>query len=156
MEALDQLAANLTAPQNKVGCGAMKELEVISQTSDRVYSYFDHFLALLDHPNSYVRNRAMVLTAQNARWDGEGKLDRELDRYLAHILDEKPITARQCVQNLSHILAAKPHLAPKVRAALEGADFTRYPDSMTPLLQRDAIKILKQIDAISETDGNEQ
>ena len=156
MEELEQLVSNLTAPKNKVGCGAMKELETISQASSQVYSYFDRFLALLAHPNSYVRNRALVLTAQNARWDGEGKLDRALDRYLAHILDEKPITARQCVQNLSHILAAKPHLAPKIRAALEGADFTRYPGSMAPLLQRDAIKILKQIDAISEIDRNEQ
>ena len=156
MEELEQLVSNLTAPKNKVGCGAMKELETISQASSQVYSYFDRFLALLAHPNSYVRNRALVLTAQNARWDREGKLDRALDRYLVHILDEKPITARQCVQNLSHILTAKPHLSPKVRAALEGADFTRYPDSMAPLLQRDAIKILKQIDAISETDRNEQ
>ena len=156
MEELDRLASNLTAPQNKVGCGAMKELEALSQVSDQVYPYFDRFLALLDHPNSYVRNRALTLTARNARWDGEGKLDRELDRYLAHILDEKPITARQCVQNLSHILAAKPYLAPKIRAALEGADFTRYPDSMAPLLQRDAIKVLKKIDAISEKDRNEQ
>lgn len=156
MEELDQLVSELTAPQNKVGCGAMKELEAISQASDQVYPYFDRFLALLDHPNSYVRNRALVLTAQNARWDGEGKLDRALDRYLAHILDEKPITARQCVQNLSHILTAQPHLASRVRAALEEADFTRYPDSMAPLLQRDALKILKQIDAISEIDRNEQ
>lgn len=31
MEELDQLVSNLTAPKNKVGCGAMKELETISQ-----------------------------------------------------------------------------------------------------------------------------
>lgn len=156
MGELDQLVANLTAPVNKVGCGAMRELAAIAQTSDQAYPYFDRLLALLDHPNSLVRNRALTLAAQNARWDGEGKLDRDLDHYLSHINDDKPITARQCIQNLSHILAAKPHLAPKIRKALEGADFTRYPDSMAPLLQRDAIKILKQIDAISEIDRNEQ
>lgn len=155
MGELDQLVSNLSTSQNKVGCGAMKELEVLSRASNRVYEYFDIFLALLDHPNSFVRNRALTLVAQNARWDGEGKLDRELERYLAHILDGKPITARQCIQNLSHILAAKPQLASKVRAALEGADFTRYPDSMTPLLQRDAVQIIKQIDAISEIDRDE-
>ena len=156
MEALERLVDSLTSPQPKAGCGAMRELEDISLVSPRAYLYFDRFLALLDHPNSYVRNRALALTARNTRWDVEGKLDRALDRYLAHILDEKPITARQCVQNLRGILDAKPYLAPQVRAALEEADFTRYPDSMAPLLQRDAVKILKQIDAISETDRNEQ
>lgn len=150
MEEMEQLVAKLTFPQNKIAYGAFRELEARSQRSDEVYPYFDTFCAMLDDPNSYVRTRGLVLAAQNARWDWEEKLEAVLDAYLAHVTDEKPITARQCIQNLSAVLTAKPELGPRIRKALEQADFSRYPDSMSPLLQQDAIKILKQIDQIDQ------
>ena len=103
---------------------------------------------MLEDENSLVRNRGLALIAHNTRWDTAGKLDGVLNIYLAHILDEKPITARQCVQNLSHIVAARPALVPKIRTVLEDADFSVYPDSMAPLLEKDRVKILKQMDKI--------
>lgn len=148
MDSTAELVANLRSPENKTAYGALKELTARSQASDQVYPFFDEFVSLLEHENSLVRNRGLVLMAHNARWDAAGKLDYALDAYLIHILDEKPITARQCIQNLSHILTAEPTLAPKIRAALEAADFSVYPDSMTPLLEKDRIKILKKIDKI--------
>lgn len=150
MEEIEQLVAKLTFPQTKIAYGAFKELEALSQRSDEIYPYFDTFCAMLDAPNSYVRTRGLVLAAQNARWDREEKLEPILDAYLAHVTDEKPITARQCIQNLSAILMAKPKLSPRIRKVLEQADFSQYPDSMSPLLQQDAIKILKQIDQIHQ------
>jgi len=148
MDSTAELVANLRFPENKAAYAALKELTARSRHSDQVYSYFDEFAAMLEDSNSLVRNRGLVLIAENARWDDSGKLKGILDQYLCHILDEKPITARQCIQNLSHILAAKPGLASKIRAALEAADFSVYPDSMSPLLEKDRIKILKQIDKI--------
>lgn len=144
-----QMVSALTCPLDKTAYGALKELIVLSQQSDQVYQHFDHFMSMLDDPNSYVRSRGLALMAHNAHWDSAGKLeDGALDAYLAHILDDKPITARQCIQNLRCILEAKPALAPAIEAALEGADFSRYPDSMSPLLMKDAAKILKQIAAL--------
>lgn len=148
MTEVQELVAALRFPQNSVAYGALKELTALSQDSDYVYFFFDDFCAMLEDPNSYVRNRGLVLMAQNARWDMDGKLDRTLDAYLAHVTDEKPITARQCIQNLSHVVRAKPMLAPRIRAALEAADFSRYPDSMSSLLEKDRMEILKQISAI--------
>lgn len=148
MDSTTELVANLRFPDNKVAYSALKELTSRSQTSDQVYPFFDEFVAMLGDENSLVRNRGLALISQNARWDTAGKLDWALDAYLAHILDERPITARQCVQNLSHILSAKPALAPKIRISLEAADFSLYPDSMVPLLEKDRIKILKQVDKI--------
>ena len=136
---------NLRFSQDKVAYAALKELTAQSLDTDRVYPFFDEFVSMLEEKNSLVRNRGLVLIAQNARWDIDRKLDKALNTYLAHILDEKPITARQCVQNLSHIVTARPDLAPKIRTALENADFSAYPDSMTSLLEKDRSKILKQI-----------
>ena len=148
MDSTKELVANLRFPQNKVAYAALKELIARSQTSNQVYHFFDEFVSLLEDENSLVRNRGLALVAHNARWDTAGKLDGVLNIYLAHILDERPITARQCVQNLSHIVAARPALVPKIRTALEDADFSVYPDSMAPLLEKDRVKILKQMDKI--------
>lgn len=149
MGTINQLVANLTFPQNKVAYAAMKELEALSKQSDQVYPYFETFLSMLDDPNSYVRSRGIILLAQNARWDREGKLDWAIDAYLVHITDEKPITARRCIQSLKLILDAKPELGMKIRTALEQADFSGYPDSMSPLLEKDRLAILKQINRSS-------
>lgn len=146
MERVQMLVANLTAPQSQIGYAALKELESLSLASDQIYPYFDAFSAMLDSGNSYVRNRALVLLARNARWDREGKMNRVLDAYLAHVTDEKPITARQCIRGLGDIFSARPELAPRIRAALQEADFSPYPDSMSPLLERDRIQVLKQMD----------
>lgn len=151
MEEVQQWVEQLTAPQPKIGYAALLALVEWSGRSDQVFPYLDQFFAMLDSPNSYVRTRGLILIAKNARWDTAGRVERGLDTYLAHITDEKPITARQCIQSLADLLAAKPNLARNIRAALESADFSRYPDSMSPLLQKDAIKRLKQIDAILET-----
>ena len=106
---------------------------------------------MLASPNSYARTKGLVLNAKNAKWDANGNVTRELDCDLTHITGEKPIAARQCIQSLSDILAAKPNLAAKIWAALESADFSRYPDSMYPLLQKDVIERLKRIDAILQS-----
>lgn len=145
MDPVEELVQNLRFPQDKVAYAALKELIARSQATDQVYSFFDEFVTMLEDENSLLRNRGLALIAHNARWDIGGKLDGVLDAYLAHILDEKPITARQCVQNLSYIVAARPDLASKIRTALEYEDFSVYPDSMAPLLEKDRITILKQI-----------
>lgn len=43
---------------------------------------------------------AISILAANARWDREGKFDALLDKFLSHVTDVKPITARQCVAAL--------------------------------------------------------
>ena len=145
MREISQLVASLRAPGSRDAYGALKELTARSAQSDQVYSFFDDFAAMLDDPNSYVRTRGLTLVARNARWDVSGKLESILDAYLAHVTDEKPITARQCIQHLEYILDAQPQLAPRIRMALEEADFSSCQDSMSPLLQKDALHILNLI-----------
>lgn len=116
-----------------------------SRRSDCWYSYFDEFAALLEHKNSLVRNRAIAILAANARWDRENRFDALIGAFLAHITDEKPITARQCVQALPEIAAAKPELIQRMHTALENADLSGYKDSMRPLLLKDIIDTLKKL-----------
>ena len=99
--------------------------------------------------DSLVRNRAISILAANARWDKDGKFDLLLDEFLSHVTDVKPITARQCVAALPEIAEAKPNLIPRIRAALEQADLSGYPDSMQPLVLKDIVAALQKMERFS-------
>lgn len=68
-----------------------------------------------------------------------------IDRYLKHITDVKPITARQCIKLLPMIAGDKPELKNDILSALHKADISVYDDSMRPLVYKDIQKALKEI-----------
>lgn len=55
----------------------------------------DDLRDMLDSVNPYIRTRALILIASNAKWYVDYKLDEIIDAYLKHITDVKQITARQ-------------------------------------------------------------
>lgn len=144
MEQSDFLA-RLTDKNAACACEFADQVVRESRESDCWYPYFDEALGLLSHKNSLVRNRAIEILAANARWDAPCKLDTAIDAFLAHVTDEKPITARQCIKALPEIAAAKPQLITQIRAALEKADLTGYRDSMQGLILKDMISVLREL-----------
>ncbi|MDD3253008.1 MAG: hypothetical protein PHV18_10640 [Lachnospiraceae bacterium] len=64
------------------------------------------------------------------------------------ISDEKPITARQLIQNLSVLAEAKPSLKKKILHELQTADVSFYKDSMRPLVENDIREAIQQISAL--------
>ena len=77
------------------------------------------------------------ILAANAQWDDDNRFDAIISDYLAHVMDEKPITARQCIKALAQIGVAKPQYIPRILLCLHEADLSRYKDSMRPLIERD-------------------
>lgn len=144
----DSIIQKLTSKNDKYSCAFADKVIAESKDSDIWYEYFDEVASLLSHPKSLVRNRALYILAANAQWDDENRFDAVLDEYLSHITDEKPITARQCINALAEVGAAKPRYIPKILSCLETADLSKYKDSMRPLIEKDiaeTVKILKQI-----------
>ena len=92
---------------------------------------------MLDHPKSLVRNRALYILAANAQWDEENRFDSIISDFLAHVTDEKPITARQCIKSLAQIGLAKPQYTSMILSYLHNADLSKYKDSMRPLIEKD-------------------
>ena len=142
---IDACIARLTGKDAKDAYAFTQQIAEESRASDAWYPCFDRFAELLRHKNSLVRNRAIAILAANARWDKERKFDALLDEFLSHVTDVKPITARQCVAALPEIAEAKPELIPRIRAALEQADLSGYPDSMQPLVLKDIVAALQKI-----------
>ncbi|WP_312441038.1 hypothetical protein [Lacrimispora sp.] len=40
----------------------------------------------------------ITLIAANAKWDRDNRIDEIIDELLRHVMDEKPVTARQCIK----------------------------------------------------------
>ena len=133
----DEIAAMLTAKDDKYACALADKIISESRETDEWYEYFDDFASLLDHPKSLVRNRVLHILAANAQWDEENRFDAILFGFLTHITDEKPITARQCVKALAQVGLAKPQFIPRILSCLESAELSKYKDSMRPLIEKD-------------------
>ena len=146
MSYIQDLVDGLMNSDNKQGYQCLKQLESESKESDSVYKFFDIFVEMLDNVDYYVRTRAIILIAANAKWDIDYKIDEIIDKYLKHIMDDKPITARQCIKALPLIVEYKRDLKETVINALHKADSSKYKESMQALVVKD---IQKSLDIIS-------
>ncbi|MGI6195579.1 MAG: SufBD protein [Eubacteriales bacterium] len=140
-----EIAAMLTAKDDKYACALADKIISESQETDEWYEYFDDVASLLDHPKSLVRNRVLHILAANAQWDEENRFDAILSDFLTHITDEKPITARQCVKALAQVGLAKPQYIPRILSCFQEADLSKYKDSMRPLMERDMTETKKAL-----------
>lgn len=145
MESVSELIERLYSKDNKAAYQALQILESESEKSNAVYKFFDRFAEMIENSNSYIRTRGIVLISVNAKWDTENKVDEIIDDYLKHILDEKPITARQCIKSLPSIAKYKSDLVECIREALLKVDVTIYGDSMQTLIYKDISSSLKKI-----------
>lgn len=135
----------LVSKDHKAACEALRTLQNLSEDTNAVYPYMDQLSEMMDSGNSYIRTRALTLIAYNARWDKENKIDEMIARYLRHITDVKPITARQCIKLLPLIAKSKPDLKEDMIAALYKADISCYAGSMQPLVCEDIQKALSEL-----------
>lgn len=142
---MENIIAKLTAKDNKYACAFADKIISESQETDEWYEYFDDFASLLNHPKSFVRNRMLYILAANAQWDEENRFDLIIADFLAHITDEKPITARQCIKALAQIGSAKPQYVPVILSRLRNADLSKYKDSMRPLIEKDIAETEKRL-----------
>ena len=142
---VQEIIAKLIVKDDKYTSAVAERIISESQDTDKWYEYFDDFASLLNHPKSLVRNRVLYILAANAQWDDENRFDAILDDYLTHVIDEKPITARQCIKALSQVGKAKPQYIQKIMDYLHSTDLTKYKDSMRPLIEKDIAETEKAL-----------
>jgi len=142
---MQEIIAKLTAKDDNLACAIADKIIAESQDTDTWYKYFDAFAALLSHPKSLVRNRALHILAANAQWDEKNHFDAILPEFLAHVSDEKPITARQCIKALAQVGQAKPQYVPQILACFHDADLSKYKGSMRPLIEKDMAEAEKAL-----------
>lgn len=148
MNKIKELVNGLRDKDDKYAYQCLKQLERESLSSDIVYPYFDTFAKMLGDSNSYIRTRGIILIAANAKWDKDYKIDEIIDGYLKHVMDDKPITARQCIKVLPIIAKYKPDLIDCVTNALHNANTQIYKSSMQSLVYKDIQDVLKKIELL--------
>ena len=134
---MQEIIEKLTAKDDNLACAVADKIIAESRDTDAWYECFDTFASLLNHPKSLVRNRVLHILAANTQWDAENRFDTILPEFLAHVTDERPITARQCIQALARVGLAKPQYVPQILACFHDADLSKYKDSMRPLIEKD-------------------
>ena len=130
---------------NTVAYKALQKLQKESEETNSVYYNMDKLCNMLDSDNSYIRTRGLTLIAYNAKWDIDYNIDEIIDKYLKHITDSKPITARQCIKLLPMIAKNKPELRNDIISALHKANISIYDDSMQSLVYKDIQNALAEI-----------
>lgn len=146
LDSLEETFGLLFDKNNNTAYKALQELQKESEESDKVYCYMDRLADMMDSDNSYLRTRGLTLIACNAKWDKDNKMDEIIDKYLKHIEDVKPITARQCIKLLPMIAKNKPELKDDIVSALQKADISAYADSMQSLVYKDIQNSLAEIE----------
>lgn len=144
----ENITEKLTAKDDKYAWAFTEKIISESKLTDEWYEYLDLFSSLLDHSKSLVRNRAINILAANAQWDDDNKFDLIMPKLLECVVDEKPITARQCIKALAQIGTAKPQYIPQILLCFSNANLSKYKDSMRPLIEKDmeeTIGILENI-----------
>ena len=143
----DILLSMLTAKDTKQAYGAFLELERLSEETDDLYPFTEQFAEMVLDKAWAVRCRGFRLFCKQARWDGDGVIDRHLDRTLAILEGEKPTAVRQALAALLDMAPYKPELWPVIRQRVEAMDWNRYKDSMAPLIQKDIQRLLDAMQA---------
>ena len=138
----------LQCGNNQAACGACKAVEVMCEENDAPYRYAEEFIRLLDSSSSLTRTPGLALVAAVARWDKCCHLDGAIGKYLACLRDSKPITVRQCIQNMPRLTRGKQQLRRQIADALARADFSDNADSMRLLLDKDRRAALAEISGL--------
>ena len=141
-EDLAQLIDRLSLKEDRIRYQAFLLIQNRSKFFDDVYPFWDVFSQKLKSDNSYQRSIGLMLMAENAKWDKENRLERDIVDYLAVLSDEKPITVRQCIQVLVKIIPYKPGLCVKIADALIAVDLAKLPQTMQKLILLDILNIL--------------
>lgn len=144
-ESIETLFKRLFDKNNRTAYAALQALQKESERSDKVYPYMDKLFDMLNSDNSYIRTRGLTLIACNSKWDRNNKIDEIIDKYLQHITDVKPITARQCIKLLPIIAKNKPELKNDIVTTLKKANISGYADSMRQLVYKDIQKAIAEI-----------
>lgn len=142
---IEEAVGRLCLPDAQSAYRALRFLLARSEESDLVYPYLDRFIHMMEEDHSYLRTRGLLLIAANARWDREGKVAAVIGRFLLHITDAKPITARQCIAVLPGLVQDRPEYRERVLAALARADTSGYADSMRRLVDQDIREAIRKL-----------
>ncbi|MGF7117675.1 hypothetical protein [Methanobacterium oryzae] len=112
---------------------------------DLFYKYWNDFISLLHHENSYHRNFGLSLIANLTEIDEENRFFNIFDDYFKHLNDVKFMTAMHCVENTAKIIKNKDCLKEDIINILLDVDkLCIFPKKQKALLKSGIIEIFDE------------
>ncbi len=142
---LGGLVETLASKDDGKRYGAFLLLLEYSEGWNGLYAYWDLFVEKMRNLNSYQRNIGLALLARNAKWDKQNKINGCINLYLELCDDEKPVTVRQCIQNIKYILPYHIDLWEPVIQKLLSVDISIRKETQRKLLYQDIEAAFKVI-----------
>jgi hypothetical protein len=99
--------------------GCAKVLMDLSEANpEKLYSYLDSFIELLDSEYRILTWNALAIIANLTAVDADKKFDAIFDRYYSFLDNDYMVTVANIVGNSGKIAQAKPYLIPKITEEL--------------------------------------
>ena len=100
---------------------------------------------MLNNDKTFIRVRGFRLICSLAKWDTDNKINKNIDKILNELDDEKETSVRQCLQKINLILMYKPELEEKIENKIRTIDLSKYKDSMQSLIKKDIDYIIEHL-----------
>jgi hypothetical protein len=112
---LPELIEGTSSPKAVVRYGCAKVLMDLSdECPERLYSYMDLFIDLLDSKYRILTWNALAIIGNLARVDEDKKFDALFDKYYGFLNDPYMVTVANVVSNSGKIALAKPYLINRI------------------------------------------
>lgn len=116
---LPEVLKGISSSKAAIRYGCAKVLTDLSEEHpEKLYSYMDSFIDLLDSKYRILTWNAMAIIANLARVDKDKKFDAIFDKYYSFLNDEYMVTVANVVGHSGKIALAKPHLIQKITGEL--------------------------------------
>jgi hypothetical protein len=116
---LPEVLKGISSSKAAIRYGCAKVLMDLSEEHpEKLYSYIDTFIDLLDSKYRILTWNAMAIIANLARVDKDKKFDAIFDKYYSFLNDEYMVTVANVVGHSGKIALAKPHLIQKITGEL--------------------------------------
>jgi hypothetical protein len=124
---LKSVFEGLSARPASIKYGCSKVLRIISQKQPKLlYPSFDLFAKRLDIDNTFLKCDAILILANLASVDSEGKFEAIFDRYFAPIKGPTLIVAANIIGSTARIALSKPELSDRIVAELLKVENAQY------------------------------
>jgi hypothetical protein len=116
---LPEVLKGISSSKAAIRYGCAKVLTDLSEEHpEKLYSYIDSFIDLLDSKYRILTWNAMAIVANLARVDKDKKFDAIFDKYYSFLNDEYMVTVASVVGHSGKIALAKPYLIQKITGEL--------------------------------------
>ena len=123
----------------RYGCSKVL-MDLSEQNPEKLYSYFDFFVDMLDSRYRILTWNALVIISNLTRVDVDKRFDAVFDKYYSFLGNEYMVTVANVVGNSGTIALAKPYLIPEITDEL-----LKVKDvSLTPHLTEECKRVIAQ------------